>query len=398
MMKNYLKNIILMFIITFSIFSLDSIDVFASDEAEIGINNLNNSDENSAMVGDALLHPEKGWKRYDDTYKAIQYGPNVEYQNQKDNYNSTYHGIKKTYLGEFARFSFTGDKLRLIGLKSYNYSEKIQIEIDGKIEYFDSRLQATKESEKFQTLVYSKEGLSNKKHNVIITHVTLPQSNPLTYDFRLDAIDISESGEVIDFQENILDIDPYKQDSFIGDNVSVNLYIHNIKDIAAEDVRIEYDSEKLEFLGTEEVSGIKLVKEEAYENNKIRLILSSQGINNVTELDKEKVLLKLNFKAKAKGEALIDIIKGRISDGIDMERDLLDKECGEGIVIIDDYKDPSRNGEFTLLDLAIDGRHFGEDPADLPEYNTDVVVNGAIDDEDLIQIGKYMLENPNYTF
>lgn len=53
---------------------------------------------------------------------------------------------------------------------------------------------------------------------------------------------------------------------------------------------------------------------------------------------------------------------------------------------------------FSILDLAIDGRYYGLNPEDYPQYKTDVVENGAIDDEDLLQIGQYMLENPNYTF
>ena len=65
---------------------------------------------------------------------------------------------------------------------------------------------------------------------------------------------------------------------------------------------------------------------------------------------------------------------------------------------IENFKDPNKDGQFTLLDLAIDGRHYGENPEDLPQYKTDVVENCAIDDDDLLKIGQYMLENPNYNF
>jgi len=85
---------------------------------------------------------------------------------------------------------------------------------------------------------------------------------------------------------------------------------------------------------------------------------------------------------------------------VEMEKDLVDDECGQATIIIDDVvaDDVNRSGEFTLLDLAIDGRHLGEDPKTLPQYNTDQVINGAIDKADLIKIGEYMLANPNYKF
>jgi hypothetical protein len=108
--------------------------------------------------------------------------------------------------------------------------------------------------------------------------------------------------------------------------------------------------------------------------------------------------LKLNFKGIAAGDALVDVTKARVSDGIEMEKDLTDDQCGEATITIKELMDVNKNGEFTLLDLAIDGRHFGEDPTTLPAYDTDQVVNGAIDDDDLLKIGEYMLANSNYKF
>lgn len=62
---------------------------------------------------------------------------------------------------------------------------------------------------------------------------------------------------------------------------------------------------------------------------------------------------------------MINITKGRVSDGIEMEKSLKDSECGQAI-------------------------------ATLTQYNTDIDVNNAIDSNDLIQIAKYMLANPKY--
>lgn len=198
-------------------------------------------------------------------------------------------------------------------------------------------------------------------------------------------------------QGTVLNIEPEKNQIHLNEVVSANLIIDNITEIAAEDVRIKYDNTKLKFLGMDEVDGIKLVKSET-NPGELRVILASKGLSNV--VNAKKALLKLNFQGIASGNALVDVIKGRVSDGIEMEKDLTDSECGQATIIIDDVviQDVNNSGEFTLLDLAIDARHLGEDPTALTQYNTDQVVNGAVDNNDLLKIGEYMLANPNYQF
>lgn len=198
----------------------------------------------------------------------------------------------------------------------------------------------------------------------------------------------------------ILDLEPRIQETTVSNTVTTSLFIDNIDEIAAEDVYIKYDTERLEFAGFEEVDGIKLVysKENA---GVIRVIVASKGEANIAH--GKKTLLKLKFKAINKGEALVDVTKGRISDGIEMEENVPEEKCGYCIININPSlipDDVNHSGEFTLLDLAIDGRHLGKEPAseELLEYNTDIVVNGAIDEDDLLQIGQYILENPNYPF
>jgi hypothetical protein len=48
--------------------------------------------------------------------------------------------------------------------------------------------------------------------------------------------------------------------------------------------------------------------------------------------------------------------------------------------------------------LGIDALHFGEDPKapELSSYDTDVVINNAIDDADLLKIAQEMMANSNY--
>lgn len=192
----------------------------------------------------------------------------------------------------------------------------------------------------------------------------------------------------------ILKMEAEKSKIYVNENVSANLIIENISEIAAEDIRIKYDSAKLQFLGIDEVEGIKLVEKDIQADG-FRFILASKGVANV--VTDKKILLKLNFKGIAAGDALVDVTKARVSDGVEMEKDLIDDQCGETTISIKELTDVNKNGEFTLLDLAIDGRHFGEDPTTLPQYNTDQVVNGKIDDDDLLKIGEYVLANPNYS-
>ncbi len=195
----------------------------------------------------------------------------------------------------------------------------------------------------------------------------------------------------------ILDIEPEKETIDLNETVTTNLVIDNITEITAEDIKIQYDNQKLEFLGFEEVDGMKLVKSiEETVNGELRVIVASKGEVNV--INTKEVLLKLRFKGIQSGEALVDITKGRVTDGIEMEKDLTAQECGEGTITIKALTDVNNDGEFTLLDLGIDARHFAKDPAspELAQYNTDIVVNGQIDEEDLLEIGRLMLENPNY--
>ena len=198
---------------------------------------------------------------------------------------------------------------------------------------------------------------------------------------------------------SVLNVEPNNKEVNLNNEINVDLTIANIKEIAAEDIRIKYDTSKLEFLGFEEVDGIKLINDQVNLGD-FRFILASKGLNNV--VNSKKTLLKLKFKAINSGDALIDVTKGRVSDGIKSEEDLTDSQCGQTTIKIIDPKDldkdVNRNGSFTLLDLAIDGRHYGENPDDLPQYITDIVENGAIDDDDLLKIGQYMLENPDYVF
>jgi hypothetical protein len=198
--------------------------------------------------------------------------------------------------------------------------------------------------------------------------------------------------------KHILSIEPEENKIKIKEKVSADLVIDNISEIAAEDIKIEYDENKLEFLGFEEVDGMKLVKSiEETDDGELRVIIASEGESNI--IDSEEILLKLEFRGIEEGEATIDIVKARVTDGIDMEKDLTEEECHGCIITIEGVNDVNNSGEFTLLDLGIDARHLDKDPdaSELSEYNTDIDINNKIDEDDLIEIAKLMLENPSYS-
>jgi uncharacterized protein YjdB len=168
-------------------------NVLADDTAEVGTANLNNTIENSAKLGDQLLHPEKQWKRYDDKYKNITFVGNwidpgfTEYY--RGTVMTTYNNPSDTYK---IQFNFTGNKLRLIAGYNPEYSAKILIKIDGSTEYFAQNLSTTTLR---QVISYENISLSNKEHFLEI-HTT--DNKPLC----LDAIDIDSTGELKTYNEN----------------------------------------------------------------------------------------------------------------------------------------------------------------------------------------------------
>ncbi len=195
----------------------------------------------------------------------------------------------------------------------------------------------------------------------------------------------------------ILDIETQEDKIKINEIINVSIVVDNIENIAAEDIIIKYDSEKLQYIGYEEVDGIKLVYD-SRNNGELRFILASKGEDNI--VNAKTILLNLKFKGIKNGEALVDITRGRVSDGIEMEKDLTDDQCGQAIIIVEGVIDVNNSGEFTLLDLAIVARHLNKDPnsSELIIYNTDIVKNDLLDEYDLLEIGRLILLNPNYQF
>lgn len=238
--------------------------------------------------------------------------------------------------------------------------------------------------------------------NSAITYTDSDVTNDTTYYYVVSAVNDSgeseNSNEVSatpvspDITLEVTSVDKAK----VGDEITANVVIHNAANICAEDIKLAYDTTRLEFISAEGADGIKIYKEDDLTEGIRRYITASLGKENAANGD--KILLELTFKAKAIGEAKVDITKGRIADNATLEMDVTDENCGEKTIIIEGPDDVNRSGEYTLLDLGIDAWYYGYAATDTDTtlYDADQDLNGTIDDTDLSDIVNQILNNSNY--
>ncbi|MGD6999031.1 hypothetical protein ACQCWD_20890 [Bacillus thuringiensis] len=165
-------------------FGFDAFDIKSGDTVK-----------SPAKVGDQLLAPEDGWKRYDDNTSEILYdanwAKNVAYSGAYGGKSTSAHKGKNSSF----RFKFKGTKFRLIiGCSTTEfYSDKISVRIDDlPLEFFNAN--APKDTN--QVLKYEKLGLEDKEHEVKVSVVT-SQPGAASYDYRFDALDIDDTGSLI---------------------------------------------------------------------------------------------------------------------------------------------------------------------------------------------------------
>lgn len=143
-----------------------------------------------ATIGQQLLQPESGWKRYDDSHSAIVIPSSwLVTTANATHYNGTisYTDISNSK----AVFKFKGSKLRLISRITVGASTATKISIDGVVEEFNQQNSNVVN----QALVYEKLGLTDAIHTVEIWNET-----PSTFIY-IDAIDIDLTGRMIHPQE-----------------------------------------------------------------------------------------------------------------------------------------------------------------------------------------------------
>ncbi len=192
-----------------------------------------------------------------------------------------------------------------------------------------------------------------------------------------------------------LDILASKERVRVGDTFTADAIFKNVTGIYAEDFKVNYDVTKFEYLGYEEIEGYKVCNATKGDDNTLRFIIVSKGKN--MGITGEKAVVKLKFKAIAVGTGKVDALKGRIADTTD-EYDLEEVNCLEDTVIVEAPKDVNRTGEYTLVDLALDGFYYqmAATETDLTKHDADQDMSGMIDDLDLTIIVDEMLKNGNY--
>ena len=183
----------------------------------------------------------------------------------------------------------------------------------------------------------------------------------------------------------------------VGQQFTTAVAIHNVTNICAEDIKITYDPSLFIYAGVEAQPGLKIYEADTSTAGTVRFICACEGKDNAATGDKD--LLTLKFTAKKAGIGKVDIIKGRIADNATLEEDVTDANCGEDTITVEGYTDVNKTGDFTLLDLGIDGWYYGMDAADTDtaKFNADVVTDGKIDDHDLTAITQCILANSNYS-
>lgn len=153
---------------------------------------FNSNKVEAATIGQQLKNPEEGWKRYDDTDLAIKYQENAweKYSGEAVEYGGGSTGALK---GKNSKvwFDFIGDRVTIIANMSTGYSENIEVKIDDQVH----KTSARKNISQSQSVLFTIEDLPNTRHKVEIS--VIKPGTSIAYDFRLDAIDINESGELL---------------------------------------------------------------------------------------------------------------------------------------------------------------------------------------------------------
>ncbi|WXR62112.1 cohesin domain-containing protein [Peptostreptococcaceae bacterium AGR-M142] len=280
--------------------------------------------------------PDEGWTRDDlGKSKFIKYTGDWEKKYPGVHIKGSNWGNKIGFdLDSEIKFAFEGKEIRILGDSLKTGVSEYRIIIDDVVDetFIVDKINTMGEG---YPVVFKKMDLEDRKHNVTIKPVKYI-SDIKYYNFKLNYVETKSGLEFFDINNQkkwIIDAQPKKEKIKIDEDVVVDLIIDNIKEVAAEDIRLEYDINKLEYLGCEEVEGTQLAAD-SQENNKIRAILVCKGEENV--VNDKKILLKLRFRAKASGKALVNVVRVRVTDGIKSEELLNLSDFGFGRIIIEE--------------------------------------------------------------
>lgn len=164
-----------------------------------------------ATIGQALLLPEEGWRRYDNKHSLITYegtwgsfttGPELWFNGEAARTNS---------LDSKCKFTFYGSKLRVFGaMNASDCSTNIQILVDGTAYNYSAYSATTVKC----ALMFEKLNLDLGFHTVEVTNKV---SGSYNY---IDAIDIDTGGYLAPYIKYKLQEKTLLQDMNIGDIIS----------------------------------------------------------------------------------------------------------------------------------------------------------------------------------
>jgi hypothetical protein len=140
-------------------------------------------------VGEQLLQPEDGWKRYDDTDDYILYQGDWQKLIIYDKYyQNTVHTLVNhvSTQNDTITFMFQGNKIRLVGGFASNQSKTVQVTIDGQKSYYSAYNDKLLRGH----LLYENTDLSDTVHQVEIKALD-------GKGIILDAIEINDLGELL---------------------------------------------------------------------------------------------------------------------------------------------------------------------------------------------------------
>ncbi|EON72827.1 discoidin domain-containing protein [Lysinibacillus sphaericus] len=145
------------------------------------------------IIGQQLLQPENGWRRYDDIDSAIEYIGAFTHENVSGAYNSTTSFNPKISTAGEIHFYFKGTSLRILSpnhptIRTSQFSVYIDdVEFNGRCNFGND----------YTVLSFEKVDLEDKIHKVVIKNFTLNTGITSTYaSFGLDAVDINDNGEL----------------------------------------------------------------------------------------------------------------------------------------------------------------------------------------------------------
>ncbi|WKL00825.1 hypothetical protein Q0F98_28365 [Paenibacillus amylolyticus] len=145
-----------------------------------------------ARVGQQLTTPEPEWKRYDTDNYALYLG--TDWKTVTNSTGRVFEGGSVRYsnvTGNYIKFSFTGDKLRLIAEYGSAYDTNVEVSIDGVIKYIDLTTSSSSNQYQPQRIAFEQLGLTDGVHEVIVKKVSG------TGNFHIDAIDINVTGRMV---------------------------------------------------------------------------------------------------------------------------------------------------------------------------------------------------------